>query len=96
LRRHAAGSFIGKMDPAELIAIGITKVGELDRTHRLGLARAGRAVNRGAAVGDGGVVQLPHLLGRVARRCDGAAVCDSRWFIVDRFADDEVRPIALL
>ena len=84
------------MDPTKLIAVGVAEIGELDRTHRRSLARAWRGLDRGAAIGNRGIVKLLHLLRGVARKGDGTSVRDGRWFIVDRLADDEVCSVATI
>lgn len=52
-----------EMDPTELVAVGVPKIGELDRAHGCGVARTGWCFDRGAAIGDRRVMKLLHLLG---------------------------------
>lgn len=86
----------GKMDSTELIAVRVAKMGELHHAHRRGFAWAGRIFGRGIAMCNCGFVKLFHLLWRVARDGDDAAVRDRRRFIVDRLVDDENRPVAIV
>jgi hypothetical protein len=84
------------MNSAQFVTVGVTKIGQFDGAHGGSFARSGRSFDRGPASGNGGIVKLLHLLGRVAGKGDGAAVGDACRFVVDRLADDEVGSVAVI
>src|SRR5438309_5859347 len=61
------------MDRAQLVAVGIAQIGEIQRPGRA-LADARRILGRGAAVGDPGLVPGVGLLAVGHREADRAAV----------------------
>lgn len=61
------------VDGTELVAVGIAHIGQVYRS-QVAVAQSRRILDRGASVRDCGVMELSHLLGRVAFEGDGAAV----------------------
>ena len=76
------------MQHAQLVAVEIAHIAEVQRSHRAN-ARAGCVFDRGAASGNGRIVEGLHLLKAVAGKADGRAVRGGRGLVVDRLRDRE-------
>ena len=76
------------MKRAELVAVGIADVSEVHRAERA-VAKAGRILARRPPIRNRDVVELLHLLRRIALEADGAAVRCACRFAVDRLGDAE-------
>jgi hypothetical protein len=73
---------------AELVAVGIAHVSEVHWA-KAALAQTGRIFATRSAIGDSDVVELFHLLWRVALKADGAAIGSAGGLAIDRFRDSE-------
>ena len=74
------------MDCAELVAVGITHIGQMHRP-QAAFAQTRRVLDRFATVGNRSVVKLANFFGRVALKADGAAVGKGCLLAVDGLAD---------
>src|SRR6185312_2488456 len=78
----AAQALRHAMQGAELVAVRIAQIGEIELAHPT-LAHARRVFDRGAAIGDAGVVPGFRLVARGGCEADGGAVCARRALAVD-------------